>query len=312
MCVSARLWSRFWLLALLAVGGCRCSKLTGSGDSGDFKRCAQVDAPEGRTWRAGELELAIEDRVLRAKGKVDALRLVTFTGPVGAALTRHELAQISQAEPQLVLMLGGLGDDVQMAKATLAGLAALRVPSVFIAGGADRLPVVEEAFEELDEAGRDLVTHGSGLRELAIGKDRFAIVPGAPEGRYAIDDTACGFESDDLDDVREHLEANEQKGSRVWLLSWAAPSGFGVTRALGGHDVGSEALAKLAEDIAAEGGLFAFPESAVAQPVRDAQRKGLSLVVPRLGRTGATRVDGGRVVSGVARLSVGSLGLTIR
>lgn len=294
---------------LLSVTGCRCSKLAGEVDSIEFKRCAQLDAPDGRSWRAGELDLTVEDRRLRVKSAQGSVRISAFSGPVGAALTRHELSLVTASQPQLVIMLGGLGDDEEMAKATLAGLAALRVPCLFIAGGADRSAVVEAAFDELEGPSRDFLIHGSGLRELIIGRDRFAIVAGAADGRHALDDGACGFESDDLSDVREALEAEEAKDARVWLLSWAAPAGFGVTRALGGTDVGSEGLAELAEDIGARGGLFAFPESAVAQALKDAQRKGFSLVVPRLGRTGASRAEGGRVASGVAKLMVGPSGL---
>lgn len=312
MYATPRILCSLSFAVLLTVTGCRCSKLAGEVDSLEFQRCAQLDAPESRAWHAGELDLVLEDRVLRVKSKQDSVRIAAFAGPVGAALTRHELASITAAKPQLVIMLGGLGDDEEMAKASLAGLAALRIPSLFIAGGADRRPVIQAAFDDLEDAARDFVIHGSGLRELAIGRDRFAVVAGASDGRYALDDSACGFESDDLTDVREAIEAADTKSSRVWLLSWAAPAGFGVTRALGGQDVGSEGLSDLAEDIGARGGLFAFPESAVAQVMKDAQRKGFSLVVPRLGRTGASRADGGRVVSGVARLVVNGAGLGLQ
>ncbi len=312
MYASSRIFRSLSFSLLLTVTGCRCSKLAGEVGSVAFKRCAQMSPPDSRSWHAGELELVIEDRVLRVKGKQDSIRIAAFTGPVGAALTRHELAAITAARPQLVVMLGGLGDDEEMAKASLAGLAALRVPSLFIAGGADRSAVVQAAFDDVEDAARDFVIHGSGLRELTIGRDRFAIMAGAPDGRYALDDKSCGFENDDLSDLRDAIEAGDTKTSRVWLLSWAAPAGFGVTRALGGQDVGSEGLAELAEDIGARGGLFAFPESAVAQALKDAQGKGFSLVVPRLGRTGASRADGGRVVSSVARLAVGAAGLGLQ
>jgi len=312
MCASPRFSPWLILFTLLSLGGCRCSKLSGKVDSLEFKRCAQLDPPEARSLRAGALELVIEDRLLSVKSKQGSVRVAAFAGPVGAALTRYELSILSAAQAELVIVMGGLGDDEEMAKATLAGLSTLRVPVLFIAGGADRVSVFESAFDDLDDRARDLMIQGSGLRELRVGRDRFAILAGAPEGRYAIDEDACGFEGDDVDAVREAIESDEEKGARVWLLSWGAPAGFGVTRALSGQDVGSEALSELAEDLGALGGLFAFPESAVGQPITDAQRKGLSLVVPRLGRTGATRAEGGRVPSGVAKLTISGSGLVPR
>lgn len=312
MCASPRFSTWLILLTLLSLGGCRCSKLAGKADSLEFKRCPQLDAPDARSVRAGALEIVIDERLMTVKSKQGSVRVAAFTGPVGAALTRHELSTLSAAQPELVILLGGLGENEEMAKATLASLATLRVPVLFVAGGTDRVNVFEAAFDDLDDQARDLMIQGSGLRELRIGRDRFAIVAGAPDGRYALDEEACGFESDDLDAVREAIESDEEKGARLWLLSWSAPAGFGVTRSLGGQDVGSEGLAELAEDLGAQGGLFAFPESAVAQPITDAQRKGLSLVVPRLGRTGASRAEGGRVPSSVAKLTVSGAGIALR
>jgi hypothetical protein len=296
-----------YLLLVSQLAACRCARTTGEVDDLKFVRCAQAAAPSERRVASGELELELSERVMSVRARA-GLRVVAFTGPVGGTLSRADLALLSNAKPGFVLFLGGLGDDVDAASANLAGLSALHVPTLFIAGGADRLETVEAAFAQLSaEAGQWLV-QGSGLRELRLGSERFAIVPGSPLGRYAIDDKACGFTGDDLSDVREALSRNASKAKRTWLLSWGAPSGWGVSNAVG-HDVGSPELFALAQALHAEAGLFAYPETQAGLRVDDKKRKGPALVVPRLGRAGVTRADGGRVPSSVLLLVLTPEGL---
>src|SRR5690606_8023368 len=149
-------------------------------------------------------------------------------GPVGARLSSAELAQLAASKAALFLYLGGLGDTAEMAAANLSALASLRVPTLFLAGGVDRLPVVQSAFEQLDEASSAFLIDISGLRELRFERERFAIVPGAAQGRYTLDETGCGFTEDDLSELREAFGPAGQE--RRWLLAWNAPSGWGVTR----------------------------------------------------------------------------------
>jgi hypothetical protein len=283
------------------LAACRCARTTGEVDDLKFARCAQAAAPSERRVSSSELELELKERVMSVRAR-DGLRVAAFTGPVGGTLSRADLALLANAKPGLVLYLGGLGDDVNAASANLSGLSALHVPTLFVAGGADRLETVEAAFASLPSEAAQLLVHGSGLRELRLGGDRFAIVPGSPLGRYAIDDGACGFTVDDLNDVREALQGQSEKGAkRTWLLSWGAPSGFGVSNALG-HDIGSPELFALAQALRVDGGIFAYPETQVGLAASDKKRKGPALVVPRLGRAGATRDDGGRVPSSLLLL----------
>ena len=294
------------LVSLLGGPSCSCSKLAGEVDDLDFKRCAQADAPRERTLSTPALTLELKDRVLELKPK-GPLRIAAFTGPVGAALSRSDLGLLTQAAPQLVLWLGGLGDSEQIAAANLAALATLHVPVWFVAGGADRLSLVESAFDDLEGDAADRLIHGSALRELRVGKDRFAIVPGAPDGRYALDDEACGFVDDDLDDLREALPQSFH--GRTWLLSWAAPAGLGITQGYGGAEVGNAALGELARALGAQGGLHAYPEVLANVPIKAGKGTGLSLVVPRLGRTGALHADGGRVPRSLRVLMLDGSGL---
>jgi hypothetical protein len=296
-----------WLLTFAWAGGCTCGRFSGEASDVSFKRCALADPPSAGKRRVGALTLEVDERALTIRGAGKELRLGAFTGPVGAALTRVELARISAAAPDLLLMLGELGDSVEAASASLVGLAALGPPVLFVPGGGDRLEVIQEAFETLTDAQRAGVIDASGLRELRIGRDSFAIVPGAPLGRYALDDDSCGFETDDLEAVAEALAPAVKQSRRIWLLSWGAPSGFGVTRGLGSTELGSSELSELARDLGAKGGLFAFPETSALVPSRAAGA--LALVVPRLGRTGSTRREGGRVPSMLAILTLGPDGL---
>ena len=293
------------LLSLSAAPACSCSKLAGEVDDLEFKRCAQADAPKERTLSTPALALEVKDRVLEVKPKGE-LRIAAFTGPVGTALSRTDLALLTQAAPELVLWLGGLGDTHDIATANLASVATLHVPVLFVAGGADRLALVEEAFDDLEGDAAEQLIHASALRELRVGKDRFALVAGAPDGRYALDDDACGFVEDDLDDVREALSGSFS--GRTWLLAWAAPQGLGLTHGFSGAEVGNGALGELARALGARGGLFAYPEVLTNVPGKGAQG-GFSLVVPRLGRTGALHADGARVPRGVSVLVLDASGL---
>lgn len=297
----------FVLTVVSQLAACRCSRTSGEVDDVKFVRCAQAEAPSERRVASAELELELVGRVLSLRAR-PGLRVAAFTGPVGGTLSRADLAQLASVKPGLVLYLGGLGDDVESAAANLTGLAALRVPTVFIAGGADRLETVEAAFGQLTGDAGQLLVHGSALRELRLGDERFAVVPGSPLGRYAIDDQACGFTVDDLDDVRDALAESNRKAKRTWLLSWGAPSGWGVSHAMG-HDVGSPELFALAQALRADAGLFAYPETQAGQRAEDKKRKGPALVVPRLGRAGTTRADGGRLASSVLLLLLTAEGL---
>lgn len=279
--------------------------MSGEVDELSFTRCSQAPAPKERTVRGAQLELITEARTLTVKAK-PGLRIALFTGPVGGSLSRPDLALLSSKKPGFIIYLGGLGDDVGAASANLAALSALRVPTLFIAGGADRLPVIDEAFESLDSETEQLVMHGSGLRTIRIGSERLAVVSGSPLGRYALDGDACGFGLNDLDEVREAVSS--EKSTRTWLLSWAAPSGWGLSHAAGA-DVGSPELFALGQAISAQGGFFAYPETQVGSVIRDKKRTGAAVVVPRLGRTGATRADGGRLASSLQMVVLSEQGL---
>jgi hypothetical protein len=296
------------IMAMFGAPGCSCSRLDGEVDDLEFTRCGQAEpAGEGGFTHAG-MRLEVRDREATLSLEQPAV-LGVFTGPIERPLGRDDIAMLSRSGAKLFLMLGGLGDGPEAARASLEGLATLDRPVFFVAGGADRLEVVHDAFESV----RDALPAGAGerlvdlsaLRVLRIGRARFGIVAGAPLGRYALDEDGCGFVPDDLDEVREALLAD--KGP-TWLLSWAAPADHGVTRGHGGVEAGSMELAELAKAVGARGGLFAYPEVQAGSPAVGGDGK-FALVVPRLGRTGSLREGRGFVPRGLSLVSVSSTGL---
>ncbi len=293
-----------WVMGASLLPGCSCSRLRDEVDSFEFTRCAERSPPKARRVKLSDLELEVAERVVSVRTQGD-LRIAAFTGPVGSVLTRSDLATLSATKARLLLFLGGLGDSAEMAAQNLASVAALRIPTLFVPGGADRLEVVDEAFSQLDEAHAEWMVHASGIRELKLKKDSFFVLPGAAFGRYALDEKSCGFNQADLDAL---ADAADGAGKGRFLLAWNAPAGWGVTAAAA-HDVGSEELAKMAKAIGARGGLFAYPE-AQAFELGQGPEGGLSLVVPRLGRTGSQRANGGRVPGTVATLMLTSEGLS--
>jgi len=291
-------------VVLVTLAGCRCTRLGDEIEGQPFTRCSAIDAPSERTWQAGALSLSVSERVLSLRAP-STLRIAAFTGPVGTALEPDDLARLTQAQPGLVLYLGGLGDDEATATANLRALARLRVPTLFVAGGADRKSVFDAAFGALGDEERDYVLQASGLRELRIGSDRFVLVAGAVGARYAIDAQGCGLSPRDLEAIEE--AARESPASaHTWLVSWQAPAGWGVARGAGDVELGSPALQAVATAVGAEGGLFAYPEVQV-------DRSGSSpvtRVVPRLGRVGSRRADGSLLPAGIATFVWTAQGLT--
>jgi hypothetical protein len=262
-----------------------------------FARCSQFAPPTARSVQLGALRMQIDGRALTITAP-SATRVAAFTGPVGATFAEEDLAHLGGSGAQLALYLGGLGDTEDVARINLTRVAALRLPTLFIAGGDDRVPVLTAAFESLDDTARDYVVHASGVRVLLINGVRFAVVAGAALGRYARDPTACGFTEEDLTEVRAALGGDEPP----WLLSWHAPAGRGATAGVGLPEVGSP---ELAAAFVVRGAVSAFPEVLAGRPMSAAH----ALVVPRLSRTGIIQGDGSRLGAAVALLSLTPNGL---
>jgi hypothetical protein len=201
-----------------------------------YVRCGALDPeiPDGNN-------ITLEDGA-RAVMRDTPERVVVFAGPGESAL---DLGPVRAMRPELVIVVGDLGRHA-------AELARLRVPVLFVAGGADRHPVPARG-----------IIDASRLRSLTFGSHELVFLASAPDGRYAIDDDGCGFGADDLTRFERELGPPREGISRH-LVSWAGPSGAG----LAGVDGGSELVARYARRTGARTTTFAWPrESAPIVPI---------------------------------------------
>lgn len=249
-------------IALAGCGSCQKgppSELRVEGDH-PFVRCLGGDPPEDRSSRVGDGRLVVEDGVLT----IDGLRsneIVAFAGPGPSdALLDDALSEVRAESPALVLVLGSIGDELPIASRTLATLATLDVPVLVLAGGRDDASVWKDAFEALGGEARDRVIDVTVLRKIVVGDRELIPVGGAPLGRYARTETACGFTEEDLAEVVERA-GQASEGRRRFLLSWAAPSGAGL-EGIAGADPGEPRLAAAAEEMGAVAGAHAWPAAA--------------------------------------------------
>lgn len=284
------------MLLALALSACDGDEaLRVSGEHG-YVRCLALDAPEARTWSVGSLRLALDERTLRIEGAPARAEVAVFTGPVDAGSIRA----LKRTRPDLALMLGDLGPGGARA------LAALGVPVLFVAGGADRHAELE-ALGELTGDARDRVIDASRLRSIRIGKVELVPVPGAPGGRYAISNEACGLGEGDLRAIDEAV-GEAETGVHRYLLSWAAPAGGPLSRGLAEVEAGSPVIAELAERVGAEGAIVAWPREHAGEAASEPFRA----VAPPLGGPWVERADGTRRAPGAMVLVLSDGGLSPR
>jgi hypothetical protein len=277
-----------------------------------YVRCVAAPAPEDRAFKVGARSFTLEDGVLTVAGGAEAVRIAVFSGPgLGPSLTAADRLSVMGSAPDLIVMLGGLGDDAPRATTTLRELAKLPVPVVFVAGGRDRWPLLDAAFDAVDDAER--IIHATSLGAIRIGAHTLIPLAGAESGRYAVDSSACGFGQADLNQVESSLGALSQ-GERRVLLSWHAPGAGlerGVSRTGGGKDVGSFELARFMKRAGVEDSLAAWPAVQAARPGLDGAGRLSRLVVPRLWGPRLQRDDGSRPDPGYALVVVEPVGMRL-
>jgi len=318
-----------WLLVELFVlgsgcdGGCGPNRGLMVGGDTPYARCLAASPPAEGTRRIGPLTLTIKDRALEVRGLSKGAKLAAFSGPgFGRPPTAQDLDAIRAARPDLSLVLGDLGDTQAIANATALSLAGLGHPVLVLAGGRDTRERLTKALESLGSRSANLVDI-SALRTIRIGSDMFLPVAGALDGRDALAEDSCGYAEADLKDLAG--SARNQKGPK-WLLAWQAPArraGSGpacLACTEQGIDLGSGALAHLAEAVGASGGIYAWPHVQAMRPIRAATPPQTQPTVP--GATAITgvivpsvvgpaleRSDGSHVPAGFALLRVGADGV---
>jgi hypothetical protein len=287
-----------------------------------YLRCLAVDPPKSRSWKVDSLTIRSNDRELVVEGIRLPFRFVAFSGPAYSSVeVDRRLAEISKKKPAFGLLLGGVGDDQEIANRTLTALAKTAFPVFVLAGGRDSWSILNAAFSSLDSAARDRVIDINAMRSVRIGKEVFVPIAGAADGRYARNEKACGFGKRDLEQIAEAL--GEDESTRRWMLSWQLPAvdaSGSVGRTSTGVDVGDSELGAFAKEITAPGGLYAWPYVQVMRayssmtgrripvgvPAND-----LHLVVPRLVGPAMEREDGSYVQAGFAVLQLSSRGIAV-
>jgi hypothetical protein len=227
-----------------------------------------------------------------------------FYDPPGPAA----LAALRAAKPDMLLLLGDIGDEPLAARETLAALASLPMPMLILAGGRDTQQGMAEAIESLGPASGP-VFDITAVTIVRVGDAILIPVAGALDGHYARSSASCGYGRQDLRPRQSALSGARARG-RVWLVGWEAPEtwGEGAEPSLGqstGH--GDEPAVELARAVGASGGVFAWPP---AQPGAGQTPDGaLQIRVPRLTGAPAELADGARVGPGFALLGLSGSGL---
>ncbi len=298
------------LFALAHVSGCSAeSKLRKEGAT-PYVRCIAGPEPDSRSLRVGPWKLETKKRVLDVTGPNRALRLAALSASgISNPLGPEALARVRDANPDVLLILGGLGEGPPLAAATVKAFASLAIPTLIVLGGRDTWSAHEKALEDLPADAR--IIDATVLRAIRIGKHTLVPLPGAERGRYALQAAACGFDQPDLDQAAKELGPAGAGESR-WLLSWQAPAQVGSApgpRTASGSPLGSSMLARFASQIGAKGALYAWPAdetliSPEVGPLRVA-------AVPRLYGPRIETAGGSRLPNSLLLLEVSADGVRV-
>lgn len=317
-CYRTGLVRSVFAILLCLVASCGACEKGGAAVSGahPYVRCMAVEAPAPREGTAGRMRFAVEDRVLTLTPvrPSPTARIFAFRG-AGANVANLERALVGVKEqtPDLVLVLGELGDSAAHVLAHLSAFERIGAPVVVLASGAD---VAEALHDAWDDAEVTRVFDGRALRAVVVGEEVLVLVSGAPNGRYAATDAHCGFDEADI----EAIEDDVPEGRR-WLVSWAAPSGGGehaVGRGFGGRDGGSREVAELARRLGAQGGIFGFPTTRGLMPSNadgnapvapNQASDAFRMSVARVAGASDSLFDGARLEPATALLELGDGGL---
>ncbi|HJL06352.1 MAG TPA: hypothetical protein RMH85_10055 [Polyangiaceae bacterium LLY-WYZ-15_(1-7)] len=292
------------LLLVLSLALAACGSCGGCGEEAlvegphPYVRCALAEPPE-EPFEAGGLSFTPDERVLRVEG---AERVWAFSAGPGAA------EALADAPDAPLLVLGGFAPDAETAAAFFEAVGE-RV-ALLLPGGEDDPEALSEA---LDEAESPNLVDLRGVRRLDLGGASFLVLPGAPEGRYALGEARCGYGEDDLEALRD--AADDVEGG---LLSWAAPRGAGPGPDLGhgGVNAGDPALGALVEELGLRGGVHAFPRTQAGRafldgaPASPGAAGALAVALPTAGLPDV-RADGSRTRASGLLLELAEGGLRV-
>jgi hypothetical protein len=277
-------------IGLLGAGcadGCPADRALTVGGPTPFVRCLAADPPPARTVRVGSAVLEVRNRELNITGLGPVVRVAAFSGPAFfAAPGPRELSALRAASPNLLLILGDVGDQPATAQATLARLSDLRLPTLVLAGGRDTWRSVRDALRSLDAA-RSWLLEITALEAIHVGGATLIPVAGAREGHYARTDQSCGYRREDVARIAARLPAIGS-ASRI-VVGWEAP------------EFGGRSAPDVVSELGAAAGLFAWPVGPpweLGEPGEVDPEAAPISSVPRLGGAAGESVDGARVAAG--------------
>jgi hypothetical protein len=299
----------YGLGGLSACSACSAESKLREGGPTPFTHCLAAAPPPARSGRIGDIAFELHDRVLTLTPRRWPLRVAAFSGAgFGSPARASGLARLRESGADLLLMLGGLGESEPIAQASAKALAALGQPMLLVLGGRDTWRISEAALEGLGDSS---IINATTLRRISIANNTLVPVAGAEQGRYAVNEEACGFGRKDLEAAAKEL--GPTKGSeRRWLISWQAPAAQGplpsAARSEAGMELGSTSLGRFGERIGAIGALCAWPagrqETSPDGPLT-------ARLVPRLFGPLLERPDSSRVAPGFLLIELDDQGLRV-
>jgi hypothetical protein len=299
----------YGLSGLLACSGCSAESKLREGGPTPYARCLAAPPPPARSGRIGDIAFKLQDRALALTPKHWPLRVAAFSGAgFGGPARASGLARLRESRADLLLMLGGLGESEPTAQASAKALAALGLPLLLVLGGRDSWRISQAAVEALGDSS---IINATALRQVSIANNTLVPIAGAEQGRYAVNEEACGFGRKDLEAAAKEL-GRAGSSERRWLISWQAPAAQGplpsAARSEAGMELGSTSLGRFGERIGAIGALCAWPAGR-QEPLPDGPLT--SRVVPRLFGPRLERPDGSRVAPGFLLIELDDQGLRV-
>lgn len=241
-------------------------------------RCAALDTPRlaDEAFATGPRRWRLADHALRRADADDELVIgVVADAGGGAPATLAALARLrvklDAASADLVLALGGMGDDTRALEATLGTLATGAAwPVVVVAADLEPATAVRDVTTALRARG-SATLDGRLVRWIELPGATIAIVPGAgARGRLVAGDDGCAWRDDDVAGVFGELA--KRPGVRIGATAEAP------REVVAGEPTGELALVAGADrpiDVALHGTTTAGP-SATAHGGRDGNAIALS------------------------------------
>ncbi len=302
--MPSRLLVSSWILgASLAIAGCRC----GSSDAPIDCSTSRPTLDAERT--IGRVRVTPDERRLRITGLPEPSRWVLGRGP---ALTTEPFAPVLDAiegeRPDAILLLGSFGRGARL-EAMIEALASFRVgdtpiPILLVPGPRDRLDELDAA---LRASGASHLISLAGFHAVDLGGAEWLIAAGGLDAHYVLEG---GCHLEDLADV---LAARSADRLHV-LVGFDAPAGTPLTAGIDGVEAGSESVRAAMASAQIEAGVFAGPDTRLAELFAGASPASTigvdrRIIVPPIVGPAQMTADGARVPSAPTLLSVGRDGI---